>query len=114
MSSGVQLAMKQDAEMIGAEAREIVAVRVAAIDPEAAWAQLVARDKAARFIYAVETTGVFCRVGCGSRPPRRENVRFFDSADSAQKAGFRPCLRCRPGAAAIASSSSLDRSSAAH
>jgi AraC family transcriptional regulator, regulatory protein of adaptative response / methylated-DNA-[protein]-cysteine methyltransferase len=41
---------------------------------------------------------VFCRVGCGSRPPRRENVRFFQSAEEARAAGFRACLRCKPGA----------------
>ena len=69
------------------------------IDPETAWAQLVARDKTARFLYAVATTGVFCRVGCGSRPPRRENVRFFASAAEAQVAGFRACKRCRPSTA---------------
>jgi AraC family transcriptional regulator of adaptative response/methylated-DNA-[protein]-cysteine methyltransferase len=66
------------------------------IDPDAAWVQLVARDRAAQFLYAVLTTGVFCRVGCGSRPPRRENVRFFRSADEAGAAGFRACKRCRP------------------
>jgi AraC family transcriptional regulator of adaptative response/methylated-DNA-[protein]-cysteine methyltransferase len=80
-------------------------MQIAAIDPETAWAQLVARDKAARFLYAVATTGVFCRVGCGSRPPRRENVRFFRSAAEAMAAGFRACLRCKPS---IACSSSLD------
>jgi AraC family transcriptional regulator of adaptative response/methylated-DNA-[protein]-cysteine methyltransferase len=91
MNGGVQLAMKRDGET-----REAVAMRAATIDPETAWAQLVARDKAARFLYGVATTGVFCRVGCGSRPPRRENVRFFGSSDEAQAAGFRACLRCKP------------------
>lgn len=99
MSSGVQLAMKRDLGTRSIGAPEAVAARLAAIDPEAAWAQLLARDKAARFLYAVETTGVFCRVGCGSRAPRRENVRFFGSADEATAAGFRACLRCRPSIA---------------
>ena len=102
MTGGVQLTMRQDDGTRGAEMREALAMRVAAIpgaiDPEGAWAQLVARDKTARFLYAVATTGVFCRVGCGSRPPRRENVRFFRSAEEAQAAGFRACLRCKPGA----------------
>jgi AraC family transcriptional regulator of adaptative response/methylated-DNA-[protein]-cysteine methyltransferase len=48
------------------------------------------------FVYAVRTTGVFCRPGCPSRLPKRDNARFFDRADDAVAAGFRPCLRCRP------------------
>lgn len=51
------------------------------------------------FVFAVRTTGVFCRPGCQSRLPRRENVRFFDSSAQARRAGFRPCKRCRPEAA---------------
>lgn len=46
--------------------------------------------------YAVQTTGIFCRPSCKSKPPRRENVAFFPSAAAAQGAGFRPCKRCRP------------------
>lgn len=98
MSSGVWLAMKQDAGRFNAGACEAVAEQAEAIDAETAWTQLVARDKAARFLYAVATTGVFCRVGCGSRPPRRENVRFFGSAEEARAAGFRACKRCKPTA----------------
>lgn len=48
------------------------------------------------FFAAVGTTGVFCRPVCRARAPRPENVRFFASALEAQRAGFRPCLRCRP------------------
>ncbi len=48
------------------------------------------------FVYAVTTTGVYCRPHCPSRKPRRENIRFFTGGEPAQKAGFRPCLRCRP------------------
>ena len=48
------------------------------------------------FFYAVRTTGVFCRPSCKSRPPNRENVLFFQTADEARAAGFRPCKRCRP------------------
>ena len=68
------------------------------INVEAAWEKLLARDKDAGFLYAVLTTGVFCRIGCASRPPRRENVRFFRTAAEASAAGFRPCTRCKPGA----------------
>ena len=51
---------------------------------------------ASEFVYAVRTTGVYCRPGCPSRSPRPENVRFFDTPDQAERAGFRPCKRCRP------------------
>ncbi|PTY01064.1 bifunctional transcriptional activator/DNA repair enzyme protein Ada [Verrucomicrobia bacterium LW23] len=51
---------------------------------------------ATRFFYAVRTTGIFCRPGCASRLPRRENVAFFGSAAEASAAGFRPCKRCAP------------------
>jgi AraC family transcriptional regulator of adaptative response/methylated-DNA-[protein]-cysteine methyltransferase len=66
------------------------------LDAEAAWRQLVARDAAAPFYYAVTTTGVFCRAGCSSRRPLRANVRFFQNAAEALAAGFRACQRCRP------------------
>jgi AraC family transcriptional regulator of adaptative response/methylated-DNA-[protein]-cysteine methyltransferase len=69
------------------------------IDPESAWKQVLARDPAAAFFYAVATTGVFCRPSCTSRRPLRKNARFFRSADEARAAGFRPCKRCKPGTA---------------
>ncbi len=51
------------------------------------------------FFYAVTSTGVYCRPSCASRRPRRENVRFFERAQDAENAGFRPCQRCRPRSA---------------
>jgi len=69
---------------------------VVAIDPEIAWRQVLSRDSSATFLYAVTTTGVFCRPGCTSRRPLKANVRFFRSAAEAQAAGFRPCKRCFP------------------
>jgi len=48
------------------------------------------------FVYAVLSTGIFCRPVCPSRRPRRTMVRFFETARDALKAGFRPCRRCRP------------------
>jgi AraC family transcriptional regulator of adaptative response/methylated-DNA-[protein]-cysteine methyltransferase len=76
-----------------------------AIDPEAAWRQVLSRDAAAAFFYAVTTTGVFCRPSCASRRPLRGNVRFFPSAEQARAAGFRPCKRCSPGIASYRSPS---------
>lgn len=67
-----------------------------------AWQQVLARDASAdgRFVYAVESTGVYCRPSCPSRRPQRRNVRFFPNPDAAEAAGFRACLRCEPRAAA--------------
>ncbi len=61
------------------------------------WRAVLDRDPGARFVYAVVTTGIYCRPDCPSRRARRENVRFFDTGEAAEAAGFRPCLRCRPG-----------------
>jgi len=65
---------------------------------DACWAAVLARDPGAggRFVYAVRTTGVYCRPGCTARTPRRENVSFHPTCEAAEAAGFRPCLRCRP------------------
>ncbi len=50
-----------------------------------------------RFVYAVITTGIFCRPSCASRPARPENMRFYADGAAASAAGFRACKRCRPG-----------------
>ncbi len=59
---------------------------------------LVARDPRfdGRFFFGVASTGVYCRPICPSRTPRRDRVGFFPTAAAAERAGFRPCLRCRP------------------
>ncbi|MBT2217902.1 helix-turn-helix domain-containing protein [Virgibacillus dakarensis] len=49
-----------------------------------------------KFFYAIKTTGVFCRPSCRSKTPKYNNVSFFSNAVEAQKAGYRPCKRCRP------------------
>ena len=68
------------------------------LDEEARWQAVQRRDPTAAgsFCYAVMTTAVYCRPGCGSRLPRRENVRFFPTPAAAERAGFRACKRCRP------------------
>ncbi len=65
------------------------------------WDAVVARDERAddTFVYAVSTTGVFCRPSCPSRRPRREHVQFFPApaaVEAAEAAGFRACRRCDP------------------
>ncbi len=54
------------------------------------------------FVYAVATTGVYCRPACAARRPRLENVRFYTNCAAAEAAGFRPCLRCKPNQPALA------------
>ncbi len=65
---------------------------------ESRWQAVLARDPAAdeRFVFAVITTGIFCRPSCRARHPLRRNVRFFGDAAAATEAGFRPCKRCQP------------------
>jgi AraC family transcriptional regulator of adaptative response/methylated-DNA-[protein]-cysteine methyltransferase len=65
---------------------------------EARWSALAERDKTAMdaFIYAVKSTGVYCRPLCGSRLPRRDNVTFFNSPSEAEKNGYRACKQCKP------------------
>lgn len=69
---------------------------------EARWAAVLRRDAAAdgQFVYAVRSTGVYCRPSCPSRRPGRERVAFFDAPDAAAGAGFRACRRCAPSDAA--------------
>jgi AraC family transcriptional regulator of adaptative response/methylated-DNA-[protein]-cysteine methyltransferase len=70
----------------------------AAWNADLAWRQVQTRDASAdgQFVYAVETTGVFCRPSCPSRRPARNNVRFFEDAEAAIHAGYRACRRCHP------------------
>ena len=65
---------------------------------DARWAALERRDPAAdgHFVYSVRTTGVYCRPACGARLPRRDNVRFHETWQDAERAGFRSCRRCSP------------------
>jgi AraC family transcriptional regulator of adaptative response/methylated-DNA-[protein]-cysteine methyltransferase len=65
---------------------------------DARWKAVVAREAARdrEFVFAVSSTGIYCRPSCPARRPRRENVRFFVSPEQAEQAGYRACLRCRP------------------
>jgi AraC family transcriptional regulator of adaptative response/methylated-DNA-[protein]-cysteine methyltransferase len=72
---------------------------------EGRWKAVAQRDPQADrlFVYGVLTTGIYCRPGCASRLPKRENVRFFDTWEDAERAGLRPCKRCTPQRAAARS-----------
>jgi AraC family transcriptional regulator, regulatory protein of adaptative response / methylated-DNA-[protein]-cysteine methyltransferase len=62
------------------------------------WQQVMARDarQDGRFVFAVRTTGIYCRPSCPSRRPRRDSVEFFPNPNEAERAGYRACLRCKP------------------
>jgi AraC family transcriptional regulator of adaptative response/methylated-DNA-[protein]-cysteine methyltransferase len=72
------------------------AAAVTVNDPR--WAAIVAREAEAdgKFFYSVQTTGVYCRPSCAARLARPENVRFHLTCEDAERAGYRPCLRCTP------------------
>ena len=77
----------------------------AAVTHDPRWRAVLARDPDAdgTFFFAVKTTGVYCRPSCAARTPRPENVSFHASEAEAERAGFRPCKRCRPNARSRAS-----------
>src|SRR5919197_2292729 len=71
------------------------------LNDAARWNAVAAHDRSADglFVYAVQSTGIYCRPSCPSRRPRRDRVRFFETPGDARLAGFRPCRRCRPDGA---------------
>src|SRR5215471_5930707 len=64
------------------------------------WQSVVSRDvrQDGKFVFAVRSTGIYCRPSCPSRRPRRESVEFFADPQQAERAGYRACLRCKPAA----------------
>ncbi|CAG8959503.1 hypothetical protein HYFRA_00001402 [Hymenoscyphus fraxineus] len=66
--------------------------------PTSRWSALQSRNPLAAnaFIYAVTTTKIYCRPTCPSRLARKANIKFYDSANEAEAAGYRACKRCRP------------------
>ena len=62
---------------------------------------MLARDRRydGAFVYAVRSTGIYCRPSCASRRPRRDQVTFFPIPEAAERGGFRACRRCHPAAA---------------
>jgi AraC family transcriptional regulator of adaptative response/methylated-DNA-[protein]-cysteine methyltransferase len=78
--------------------RNSTKAREAQPEDDPRWDAVMARDSAhdGKFVFAVASTGIYCRPSCPARRPRREKVTFFPGPDRAEKAGFRACLRCRP------------------
>ena len=69
--------------------------------PRAKWAAVLSRDKNADgcFVYAVRSTGIYCKPSCPSRKPLRQNATFFPLPAAAEQKGFRACRRCQPRSA---------------
>ncbi len=70
---------------------------------EELWKAVLARDagRDGQFVFAVRSTGIYCRPSCPSRRPRRDRVSFFRLPEAAEQAGFRPCRRCHPQKARV-------------
>ncbi|HEX2622039.1 MAG TPA: Ada metal-binding domain-containing protein, partial [Phototrophicaceae bacterium] len=71
---------------------------IASPEAEEYWQAVQTKDRAyeGEFVFAVQSTGIYCRPTCNSRLPKRENVAFFPTPQEAAKAGFRACKRCQP------------------
>jgi AraC family transcriptional regulator of adaptative response/methylated-DNA-[protein]-cysteine methyltransferase len=67
------------------------------------WQAVVAKDPRfdGQFVFAVSSTGVYCRPSCPSRRAHRERVKFYELPEAAEQAGFRACLRCQPQRARV-------------
>ena len=72
------------------------------MDEAQRWQAVLERDATqdGAFVYAIRSTGIYCRPSCASRKPRRQNVLFFALPGIARQAGFRACKRCQPDLAA--------------
>jgi AraC family transcriptional regulator of adaptative response / methylphosphotriester-DNA alkyltransferase methyltransferase len=66
--------------------------------PDELWRAILSNDRSYdhQFVYAIRTTGIFCKPSCKSKIPKKENVRIFRSPEEALEANFRPCKRCKP------------------
>lgn len=77
---------------------QVITQELQAANEEDYWQGVLAKDASfdGIFVYAVRSTGIYCRPSCCARRPRREQVLFFPLPEAAQQAGFRPCKRCSP------------------
>jgi AraC family transcriptional regulator of adaptative response/methylated-DNA-[protein]-cysteine methyltransferase len=97
MTANAILAKEPSSEMPVTHANSTRRSRAQAGD-EQRWNAVIARDSTrdGEFVFAVSSTGIYCRPSCAARRARRDNVTFFSHPEQAEKAGFRACLRCRP------------------
>lgn len=83
-------------------------------EPDIAWQAVSERDVRynGQFVYAVASTGIYCRPSCPSRRPRRDQVAFFSGPAAAEAAGYRACRRCHPRDGATAATRAVERARA--
>ena len=100
-SLGTRQADRDREMLMNALKQRMPAAAATAQDPR--WQAIVHRDRQAdgAFYYSVKTTGVYCRPSCAARLPNPKNVRFHRTREDAERAGFRPCRRCKPDQAPI-------------
>lgn len=93
------------------EAGEMTGIAIEKPTDTGRWDAVAARDAAhdGSFVFAVTSTGIYCRPSCPSRRPRRDRVRFFTLPEQAREAGFRACRRCHPDTVAVAPEIALVR-----
>lgn len=98
MSENGQSCQQARPIMVSMSPRAISAQLSPWLDGDQAYQALSSRDARfdGRFFVGVTSTGIYCRPICRVRLPKRDNCRFFGNAATAEQAGFRPCLRCRP------------------
>src|SRR6267142_2010736 len=91
-------------ELNTAAQRELNTAARRELNDAARWNAVLGHDREADglFVYAVRSTGVYCRPSCPSRRPRRDRVAFFETTGAARDAGFRACKRCDPDAVVAA------------
>ena len=72
--------------------------KFSAMSPTERWHAVLARDRRfdGAFVYAVRSTGIYCRPSCASRRPRRTQVTFYPIPEAAEREGYRACRRCHP------------------
>ena len=97
--------------MMEAHAGAVVMAEPLELEAERCWRAVVERDRRfdGRFVYAVETTTVYCRPSCPSRRPLRRNVRFLPTPEAAERKGYRACRRCHPRARVAPSVALVER-----
>jgi AraC family transcriptional regulator of adaptative response/methylated-DNA-[protein]-cysteine methyltransferase len=93
--------LQSDDKILQQESDRIPSVparKLSNMESEVLWQAVKTRDARfnGAFVFAVRTTGIFCKPSCSAKAAKRENVVFFDAVAAARSAGFRACLRCKP------------------
>src|ERR1700722_13564866 len=98
MTTNAILTTESLEQMPASQSKTVASVGATAQRDDRRWNAVLSRDggRDGEFVFAVSSTGVYCRPSCPARRPRRENVQFFLRPEHAEQAGYRACLRCRP------------------